>query len=259
MLSKKVLVNGTCGCYIRLMYLPARKFTEFFTLFSGQPKNVFPSFLGNPERMHHLLRKTLVLTASLAFASFSAQSAYGQAAKATVEAPKFDDILSPQFTGVKNKDFRPKNWLELEAKLRLQMAPVPATKVCDKVEVVWYVAAANPDKAGTYYKLSRTITYVNVPLDEDVYVSAYLSPSALKRLTGADDASKRAIKLVGIEVKVNGSVVGEAANEKDGWWKTASDKISETKVVPILDKSETPFSQMWWDRYPEIDPTAKSN
>ncbi|MFT3990373.1 MAG: hypothetical protein QM680_03080 [Luteolibacter sp.] len=206
--------------------------------------------------MHLLLRKPLVLAAAFAFTVLSAGSAFGQAAKATIEKPAFDDLPSPEFSGGKQKDFKPKNWIDVEAKVRIQMAPEPATKVCDKVEVVWYVAAANPDKAGSYYKIRRKVTYMNVPLNEDVYFSVYLSPSALKRLTGSADAGKRAVKMIGLEVLVNGQKVGESANEKPGWWNVASDKISETNVVKLLDKSETPFSNMWWDRYPEIDPTA---
>ena len=30
-----------------------------------------------------------------------------------------------------------------------------------------------------------------------------------------------------------------------------SDKISRSETVPLLKKSETPFSAMWWDRFIE--------
>ncbi|MFT4177200.1 MAG: hypothetical protein QM627_11160 [Luteolibacter sp.] len=207
--------------------------------------------------MQPLLRKPLVLATAFAFTVLSSGLSFGQAARATVEKPKFDTLPSPEFSGGgKQKDFKPKDWLEVEAKVRLEMQPTPKTNTCDKVEVIWYVAAPNPDKAASFYKIKRTVTYMNVPVGEDVYVSAYLSPASMKRLTGNDGAGKRALRYVAVEVRVNGQVVGSASDGPQNWWNQASDKVSETSVVKLMDKSETPFNAMWWDRYPEIDPTA---
>jgi hypothetical protein len=94
---------------------------------------------------------------------------------------------------------------------------------------------------------------VNVPLNEETFTSVYLSPSSVKRLTGSDRGGKKAVYLVGYEVLVNGEKVAQESNkEKPGWWNIASDKISRSDTVPLLNKSETAFSNMWWDRYAEI-------
>lgn len=191
-----------------------------------------------------------------AVAILSVGSAFGQASKVVGEKPVFEDLQSPQFqlsSGGKDKRFTPKDWLEIEAKLKISLAPEPASKTCDKITVKWYVAVKNPEKAGTMLLLTKTIEHVNVPLEEDIYCSVYLSPSSIKRLTGSDKGGKNSVEYVGYEVLVNGEKkLEESYKIKAGWWNAASDKISRSETVPLLNKSETPFSTMWWDRYAEI-------
>lgn len=199
--------------------------------------------------------KTFSLVASAIIAALTLGSAFGQAVKVTGESPAFDDIPSPQFAGVKNKAFKPLNWLEIEAKLAVDMAPMPPSKTLDKLTVKWYVAVANPDKKGAYMLLTKEIDHVNVPVGggDEIFASVYLSPASLRRITGSDDGGKGAVEFVGYEVLVNGEKKTEGTNKgKVGWWNAASDKISRSEAIPLLNKSETPFADMWWDRYPEI-------
>ena len=203
--------------------------------------------------MNVLFRKSFSITASAFIAALSIGSASGQAAKAVIEKPAFDDLPSPEFPGGKSKAFKPKDWLEIETKLNLSLSPEPASKTCDKVIVKWYVAVKNPEKVGTFLLITKDIEYVNVPLSEDVYCSVYLSPSSIKRLTGFDRAGKGSVEYVGFEVLINGEKVAqETSKGKVGWWSAASDKISRTEKVPLLNKAETPFAPMWWDRYAEV-------
>ncbi len=203
--------------------------------------------------MNALLRNSFAITAFAFIAALSIGSASGQAAKVVGDKPAFDDIPSPEFGGVKNKGFKPKDWLEIEAKLNISLSPEPPTKTCDKITVKWYIAVKNPEKSGTFLLLTKDIDYVNVPLSEDIYCSVYLSPSSIKRLTGFDRAGKGAVEYVGYEVLINGEKVAqETSKGKVGWWNAASDKISRSDKVPLLNKTETPFSPMWWDRYAEV-------
>ena len=208
--------------------------------------------------MNVLLRKSLSLSASLMIAGLSIGSAFGQAAKVTGDQPSFDDLQSPEFSGGKQKGFKPKDWLEIEVKIKVQLAPEPKSKTCDKLLVKWYVAVKNPEKAGTMLLLTKDVEHVNIPLDEDVYCSIYLSPASIKRLTGTDKGGKKAVEYVGYEVLVNGEkVASETSKGKPGWWNAASNKISRSEAVPLLNKSETPFSNMWWDRYAEVSETRR--
>ena len=165
----------------------------------------------------------------------------------------FDDLPSPQFSGTKDKGFKPKDWLEIETKLKISLSPEPPSKTCDKITVKWFIAVKNPEKPSTMLLLTKEVEHVNVPLDEDVYVSVYLSPGSIKLLTGSDKGGKQAVEAVGYEVLVGGEKkMVETSKFQPGWWDKPSDKIARSEKVPLLNKSETPFSNMWWDRYAEI-------
>lgn len=234
------------------MYLLYLNFLDKFELFSGQPEIELSSFFLNLDRMKALKQKKSTLVATVLIVAFALGSAFGQAVKVEAEAPEFDDIPSPQFAGVKNKSFKPLNWLEIEVKLTVAMSPEPASKTLDRLMVKWYVAVKNENKPGTFLLLTKDIEHVNVPLADQVYCSLYLSPASLRRITGTDRGGKGAVEYVGFEVLVNGSKVAEGTSKgKPGWWSTPSPKISRSDAVPLLGKSDTPFRDMWWDRYPE--------
>jgi len=204
--------------------------------------------------MNASFRKILLIALTGGVTALLSPSALAQAAKATVSKPSFDDLQSPEFGGAgARKAFRPRNWLEVEAKFQLAMKPEPPSKMAERVLVKWYVAVKNPEKSGTFLLLSKEVQHANVPLGQDVYSSVYLSPASLQRLTGSDRAGKNAVEFVAYEIVVNGEVVGEeTSGGQIGWWKTASDRISRSETVPLLNKAQTPFSNMWWDRYAEI-------
>jgi hypothetical protein len=203
--------------------------------------------------MNASLRPLLALAAFSFITCISSGSAHAQAAKVAAEKATFDDLPSPEFQGGKQKPFKPKDWLELETKVKVSMAPEPKSMTCDRLTVKWYVAVKNPEKPGTMLLLTRDVEHVNIPLEEDVYVSVYLSPASLKRLTGSDRGGKTAVEAVGYEVLVNGVKVAEDTTKyKPGWWNAASDKISRSDAVPLLNKAETPFANSWWDRYAEV-------
>jgi hypothetical protein len=209
--------------------------------------------------MNVSLRPLLALTAFSIITSVSSGTADAQAAKVAADKATFDDLTSPEFAGGKQKAFKPKDWLELETKVKVSMAPEPKSMTCDRLTVKWYVAVKNPEKAGTMLLLTRDVEHVNIPLEEDVFVSVYLSPASLKRLTGSDRGGKSAVEAVAYEILVNGVKVAEDTTKfKSGWWNAASDKISRTDAVPLLNKAETPFANSWWDRYAEVADPRKS-
>ncbi len=188
-----------------------------------------------------------------AIGALSHSTAHAQSYKVEGKKPSFDDLPSPEFSGGKQKSFKPKDWLEIEASIKIQMDPAPPSKTAERILVKWYVAVEHPDKRGAYLLLTKDVTHVNVPLDEEIYSSVYLSPSSVKRLTGSDGGGKKAVYLVGYEVLINGEKVAQETDKnKPGWWNVASDKISRSDTVPLLDKNESAFAMMWWDRYAEI-------
>jgi hypothetical protein len=203
--------------------------------------------------MHTKTSFIAFVTAVITALAFTNSSVDAQAYKVESTGPIFEDIPSPEFALPFQKKFKPKDWLEIEAPLKVLMAPEPSSKTAERIVVKWYVAVENPEKRGTYLLLTKDITHVNVPLNEEIFTSVYLSPASVKRLTGSDRGGKKAVNLVGFEVLANGEKIGQyTSGGKAGWWNVASSKISRSESVPLLDKSMTPFANLWWDRYAEI-------
>ncbi|TAG10030.1 MAG: hypothetical protein EAZ42_05050 [Verrucomicrobia bacterium] len=202
--------------------------------------------------------KRILLSVCLIFATTGTLPLMAQAFRVVPQKLAFEELPSPEFSGGKQKGFKPKNWLEVETEVTVSMSPAPPSKTADKITVKWFIAVKNPDKPGTFLLLSKDIDYVNIPLEEPIFCSVYLSPASIMRLTGSAGSAKAAVELVGFEVHVNGAKVAEDTNKsKPGWWNTASDKIARSEAVPLLSKKETPFHAMWWDRYAEVGTSAQ--
>ena len=204
------------------------------------------------HRFATLRRSALAAVAASAAALALVSTATAQEVKADVGKPIFDDIPSPNIKTDKDKKFTPKDWLEVEASLKISgTAEQKKIGYINSVTVKWYVGLKNPDGKGAI-KLVKTINHINVPVDEEVYTSVYMSPATIKRVTGKDKANKGAVEAVGIEVLVDGVKVGQASEKaKDLWWN--SPQLSDqSEKFPLLNKNETPFQMLWYDRYAEI-------
>ncbi len=201
----------------------------------------------------------IAVVAGLPWSSVLAQAPAAQAAakiKVTADEPAFEELFSPELGSAKGKSFKPKEWLEIETKLNVVMEPEPKSKTCDGLTVKWYLAVANPEKPRTMLLISRTVEYVNLPLGEDIYCSAYLSPASSRRILGDARNVKKVVEFVGFEILYNGEIVAGGSNKsvqgRKDWWNIASQSLARTDSVTLLDKSETPFAHMWWDRYAEV-------
>lgn len=207
--------------------------------------------------MKHCLRPLrrsalAAIAASAAALTFLATPLHAQG-KAEVGNLTFDDIPSPEIQTGKSKKFTPKDWLEVEAGIKIPATNAEQKKAgfINQVTVKWYIAVDNPEGKAPIV-LKKTINHLNVPIDEEVFSSVYLSPSAIKRLTGKEKAGKSSVLAVGIEVLVDGEKVGQAAEKKkEGWWNSGS-LSDQSDKFPLLNKDETPFAMLWWDRYAEI-------
>ena len=199
----------------------------------------------------HLFR--IVFVAVLSLSHF----AMAQAFKVDVDKPKFDDLQSPDVGGnTGKKNFKPKDWLEVEVKFKVTSS-VKTDTHADRVTVRWYVAAKVVEGGSSKTRvLEKEINFVNVPLNEDIYASVYLSPSAVKRISGSDNAGKSVVEGVGGEILVNGTAAyknsgffSTESKSKGKWW----DSMSRYNKIPLRNKNETPFKFLWWDRYAEIE------
>jgi len=201
--------------------------------------------------MTHLSRLIAATCATLTLATTVADAQ--TAARAKAEKPTFEEIQSPQIaTQTRQKRFTPRDWLEIEGAITIDVRPPPVSGMLDRLLVKWYVAIKNPEKRGEFFLLTREVTHVNVPIGEPIYSSVYLSPSSIRRISGNYRNAKGSVEYVGFEVIFNGEVIADAAIGPDKWWTKPSEKISASDSVPLMTKPETPFAAMWWDRYAEV-------
>ena len=227
-----------------------------FLVSAGQvvlwPANIFEELFN----MNLTLRNRVVVSVLLGLMSISSVL-MAQQYELDIEKPRFEAMLSPTIDGrTTAKKFDPKEWLEVELKIKIA-ASNRAELFADRVTVKWFVAANVTENGDTKVRLlEKEINYVNVPIDEDIYVSVYLSPSAVKRISGKDKAAKNTIKEVGGEILINGVQPVKSSGffttmpkSKGKWW----DKLTPYKKIPLLNKNETPFKFFWWDRYAEIE------
>ncbi len=168
---------------------------------------------------------------------------------ADIKGPELNVFDSPDLDiSGSRKNYKPKEWVEFEAGALIK-ARDKSLDAISEVRAIWYIAIYNK-KTKTYSLLEEEIIHVNVPIDEPIYFSAYLSPASLKALVGKVD--ERSVKAIGLELEVDGSIIAvESYKEKAGWWKSAS--LASNSSVKLLNKNETPFRFYWYDRYAEIE------
>lgn len=198
-----------------------------------------------------------VLGAGIAL--LSAGLSFGQATKVDLDKPEISQIPSPDLAGgIAKKKFKPKDWLEVELKLKIEVPRQlkETMKYIDEVKVKWYIAVKNPEKGGAKYNLlEREVVHTNVPVDEVTYLSIYISPNTLKRLSGGQGVSPRLLEDVGGVITVNGIEPVKQSGyfsmkNKGRWWESAA--FARSDKYPVLNKNETPFKNLWYDRYAEI-------
>jgi hypothetical protein len=167
-------------------------------------------------------------------------------------------VTSPDLGGnLAKKSFDPKDWMEIEMKINIE-AKDKDKLFADKVTVKWFIAAKNPAKGSSgYILIEREVTHVNVPIGEDVYVSVYLSPNSIMRLSGSDRFNKSDINDAGGEILIEGQQPVDtkkgyfSMDKKPGWWTSGS--LSRYDKIPLLTKDETPFKIFWYSRYAELE------
>jgi len=128
------------------------------------------------------LFKKKLLSALLVLGVVSTSSLMAQTGKVKLDSPKFDNIPSPVFNTGKNKNFKPKDWLEVELKFSVEMPRTYKQKFIDRVTVKWYVAIEDPEGGRKPVFLQTEVNHVNVPVGEDVYSSVYLSPAGKRAI-----------------------------------------------------------------------------
>lgn len=148
-------------------------------------------------------------------------------APAVVKTPEF------QITGGSNKRSKNGDWLEMEVEFE--------TKAESIDELTFKFTALVEKKL-----LTGEVTCVNISKGRDHFVVMYVSPKALNRLTGGKALNAASIENVWVEVAHQGMKI-DMASFRPG----AQPNLPQLAGV-LLNKSETPFAPLYYDRYEEL-------
>jgi hypothetical protein len=155
--------------------------------------------------------------------------------KVEITAPSTPEY---QVTGGQNKRYKLGKWIEIEIKYETIPAEID--------ELTFKFTALIENKL-----LDGEVTYVNIGKGNEHYASIYISPKAIEKLTGGKPLSPASIGNVWVEVNKAGQVLGKEA------YKNGAQPNLPRVTGMLLNKNQTPFAPLFYDRYEEIRPGTR--
>lgn len=154
----------------------------------------------------------------------------GKVSPEVVKTPEY------QVTGA-NKRSKLGSWLEFEIEFETKAEEIP--------ELTFTFTAQIEGKL-----LTGEVTYVNIAKGREHYAVMYISPKSIEKLTGGKTLTGAGIQNVWVKVEKDGvNLDPPMASFKAG-------PIPNAAKLPglLLNKSQTPFAPLYYDRYEEIKP-----
>jgi hypothetical protein len=185
--------------------------------------------------------KTLPATIACLIALVSSTFAVGLDYKILKITPALVKTPVPQFQGEqKRTPGQPQQWLEVEVEFQAQ------PEITDELTLKYFIWVG--DKV-----LSGEVTHVDIFKGRDLISVVYVSPKALLKLAGGRNVSIAAVQNVAVQIFAKGQLVDGLSWKpgKPDWW-TAMQPLPGL----VLNKNETPFAPLYWDRYETIKPAA---
>jgi hypothetical protein len=205
------------------------------------------------------IQKFIVLSAfmGLAVVPAHAQDA-SQQVKVKVKDTKLEQQMTPDYLprGVTEKRWRPKQWLELDTELDVDVARDLGGKegVYPALEIKYFIGVSGKTKEGKAIVLTGSITFENVPASkpgEENHALAYITPSTLKKALQKDNGGKSDVLAIGLEVHAGGQPIAVYSNKGAAWWIDANKQPDSTKFEfqggAVIPKNKTPFAPLWAD------------
>ncbi len=148
----------------------------------------------------------------------------GKVSPAAVKTPEYNLTSGP------TKRSRAADWLEIEVDYE--------TKPDDIEELTFKFTISFEKKL-----LDGEATYVTIAKAREHFAVVYISPKTIEKLTGGKAFTASAIENVWVEVSKSGLVLDKAS------WKPGV--IPNAAHIPgmVLNKDETPFAPLFYDRY----------
>ncbi|MGZ4983592.1 MAG: Amuc_1102 family pilus-like protein [Chthoniobacterales bacterium] len=181
----------------------------------------------------------LLLLASLCFAQSARADANFQITKITKNL-----ISSPGFTFVGAEQFAQNlrdRWLEVEVEF------TSAPEFSDELTFKYYVLVGNK-------VLTGEVTHMNVPAGRENRSVMYVPPKVLARFNAGRAVTLASVGNIAVQIVQQGAVKSELSLERmaANWFGT----LPQVSGL-LLNKNETPFAPLYWDRYEQIKATTR--
>ena len=157
---------------------------------------------------------------------------------------------SPDFevSDTREKRSDSKDWLEVE--VGFEVESTGKGDFVSGVQVQFFMFPKSAQEKEMRKVLTASVDHVNLLKGETLYSAVYISPNTLARLFGKGKTVNTRDIAVAIEIHSGGIIGGDATEKKsDRWWQ--GDKIGKMDGF-LRPKHETPFANLWYDRYAEV-------
>lgn len=154
-------------------------------------------------------------------------------------------ITTPQYTYTGAQQYianQRDRWLEVE----VEFAAVP--EFTDELTFKYFILVNGK-------LLTGEVTHTNVAAGRDNRSVMYVSPKTLARVMGKQTLSPNSIQNVAVQIVQQGAVKNELSLERGQTpqWFSSMPQVAGL----VLNKNETPFAPLYWDRYEQIKTQAR--
>jgi len=102
--------------------------------------------------------------------------------------------------------------------------------------------------------LTGEVSHVNIAAGRDNHSVMYVSPKTLARIMGNRGVAPSSIQNIAVQIVQQGAVKSELSLERgQPAWFSSMPQVGGL----VLNKNETPFAPLYWDRYEQIKTSAK--
>jgi hypothetical protein len=153
-------------------------------------------------------------------------------------------VSTPQFTYTGAQQY-PTNqrdrWLEVE----VEFSAAPA--FTDELTFKYFILLNGK-------LLTGEVTHTNVAAGRENRSVMYVSPRTLARFMGNRAMTETAVQNIAVQIVQQGAVKGELSLARTApQWYAAMPAVSGF----VLNKNETPFAPLYWDRYEQIKSSGR--
>ncbi len=182
-------------------------------------------------------------SAALASLLLLTLTSLGQRADYIIKKISPAGMVSPQYSIALPALAQPRSetWLQVEVDFSSDI------DWTDELTVKYYILLAGQCLTGE-------VTHIDIPKGRDLYSVAYISPRTIARILNGRPLSDIDIQDVGVQLVKQGQVLTTKSFKTPGtlqWWQN-----DQQVTGKVLNKNETPFAPLIWDRYEQIKAPA---